>query len=139
VQLRVASAEPRRMASTPADLFMQSIVTRDGKLGWQQLCPAVQLETPASQLAQQADAQRVTEADVGLTLNVEFVETRLRPDGARILTGCAGGAFPVSSRAVRGQSTSTMTTSTLSVTPTCAVRRRNVQPQDLKEALPLAV
>jgi hypothetical protein len=35
---------------TPADLFMRSVVKRDGNLGWHQLCPALQAQKPLSQL-----------------------------------------------------------------------------------------
>ena len=42
----------------PADLFMQSVVKRDGTLGWHQLCPSLQAQLPLSMLASQVEAQR---------------------------------------------------------------------------------
>lgn len=42
----------------PADLFRQSVVKRDGTLGWHQLCPSLQAQLPLSMLASQVEAQR---------------------------------------------------------------------------------
>jgi hypothetical protein len=88
---RVASAAPSPVPSIPhpapsipADVFVQSIVNRDAKLGWQQLCPAVQLQLPASQLVDQAESQRAAQTSLGLKLSAEFVETLPRPDGGEL-------------------------------------------------------
>src|SRR5436853_7718652 len=52
-------------APVPADLFMQSVVKRDGQLGWQQLCPALQAQLPLSTLTSQLQQQRNPESRQG--------------------------------------------------------------------------
>src|SRR5947209_20526592 len=56
---------------SPADLFMQSVVRRDGNLGWHQLCPALQAQEPLPVLAKQVEQQRIAESGEGLTLTVD--------------------------------------------------------------------
>jgi hypothetical protein len=68
----------------PADLFMQSVVRRDGSLGWHQLCPALQAQEPLSVLAGQVEQQRIAESGQGLTLTVNYVGAHSRPQGGQI-------------------------------------------------------
>jgi hypothetical protein len=74
----------RATAPAPADLFMQSIATEDGDLGWQQLCPALQSELPRDALEQQASAQRTSQLQQGVTLSIEHVGDTPRPSGGEI-------------------------------------------------------
>jgi hypothetical protein len=60
-----------RAAPTRADLFMRSVVMRDGQLGWQQLCPDVQAQIPQIMLIRQADAQRASDLSQGVTLTMQ--------------------------------------------------------------------
>jgi hypothetical protein len=46
----------------PADLFMQSVVKRDGNLGWHQLCPALQTQEPLAALVSKVEQQRRAES-----------------------------------------------------------------------------
>ena len=69
---------------TPADLFMQSVVKRDGALGWHQLCPSVQAQLPLSVLANQVKQRHIAESRRGLTLTVDYVGTHSRPQGGQI-------------------------------------------------------
>ena len=68
----------------PADLFMQSVVKRDGTLGWHQLCPALQAQEPLSVLASQAEEQRIAESRQGLTLTVDYIGAHPRSQGGQI-------------------------------------------------------
>src|SRR5438876_4559693 len=63
---------------------MQSVVKRDDKLGWYQLCPALQAQVPLSTLASQLEQQRSAEAGQGLTLTVDYTGTHSRPEGGQI-------------------------------------------------------
>jgi hypothetical protein len=69
---------------TPADLFMQSIATEDGDLGWNQLCPTLQEQLPRDVLQQLTMSQRTIASEQGLTLKVEHVGDRPRPTGGEI-------------------------------------------------------
>jgi len=71
-------------AATPADLFMQSIATEDGDLGWHQLCPELQQQLPHDVLVQQSASQRTLQASQGLSLSVEPVGDRPTPSGGRV-------------------------------------------------------
>ncbi len=71
-------------APAPADLFMQSVVKRDGALGWHQLCPALQAQEPLSVLTGQVEEQRIAESGQGLTLTVDFVGANSRLHGGQI-------------------------------------------------------
>lgn len=74
-----------RAASTPpADLFMQSLVKDDGALGWHQLCPSIQAQLPESTLIKQADTERGTRAQQGITLTADFIGARPRPSGGQL-------------------------------------------------------
>ena len=71
-------------APTPADIFMQSVIKRDGALGWHQLCPAMQAQVPLSLLAGQANRQRSAESQQGLTLTVDYIGAHAQPHGGQI-------------------------------------------------------
>jgi hypothetical protein len=71
-------------APLPADLFMQSVATEDGALGWQQLCPALQQQLPRDGLAQQTLQLRTSQQQAGETLTIEHVGDRPRPTGGEI-------------------------------------------------------
>src|SRR5260221_7236597 len=83
---RVVQAKP----PVPADLFMQSVVKRDGTLGWRQLCPAVQAQMPLTTLVSQVREQRNAESGKGLRLTMDYVGARTRTAGWRIV---AEGVF----------------------------------------------
>lgn len=68
----------------PADVFMQSVVKRDGNLGWHQLCTALQAQEPLSVLESQVKQQRIAEAGQGLTLTGDYVGAHSRPQGGQI-------------------------------------------------------
>src|SRR5438105_13108202 len=68
----------------PADLFMQSVVKRNGTLGWHQLCPALQAQMPLSALASQVEKQRIAESRESLTLVVDYVGAHSRPQGGQV-------------------------------------------------------
>jgi hypothetical protein len=68
----------------PADVFMQSVVKRDGTLGWHQLCPALQAQMPLSALASQVEEQRIAESGQSLTLTVDYVGSHPQPQGGQI-------------------------------------------------------
>jgi hypothetical protein len=70
--------------SAPADMFMQSVVKRDGALGWHQLCPALQARLPLGQLAEQARTQLTAESHEGLTLKVDYIGAHPRPEGGQL-------------------------------------------------------
>lgn len=68
----------------PADLFMQSVVKRDGALGWHQLCPSLQAQVPLAELVRQVQEQRITELKEGLTLTLDYIGAHARPQGGQI-------------------------------------------------------
>jgi hypothetical protein len=74
----------RPISQVPADLFMQSIVTEDGDLGWNQLCPSLQQQTPREALQEVTATQRMTASERGITLTVERVGDRPRLNGGEI-------------------------------------------------------
>jgi hypothetical protein len=65
----------------PADLFMESVVRRDGSLGWHQLCPGTQRQVSEESVRKVADAQRAAEAGEGLRLKAQPVRSVARPHG----------------------------------------------------------
>ena len=71
-------------SGVPADLFMQSIATEDGDLGWRQLCPELQQQLPRDVLVQQSMTQRTLQESQGLSLSVEPVGDRPTPSGGRV-------------------------------------------------------
>ncbi|MBV9172710.1 MAG: hypothetical protein JOZ81_21780 [Chloroflexi bacterium] len=74
----------RPSAAAPADLFMQSIASEDGDLGWSQLCPDLQQEMSRETLEQLTATQRAVASQRGMTMTVEHVADRPRPDGGQI-------------------------------------------------------
>jgi hypothetical protein len=68
-------------ASTPADAFMTAVATRDGALGWQQLCPSARAELPLALLIQEAAAVRTADASTGTQVSMELVSSLPRPEG----------------------------------------------------------
>jgi hypothetical protein len=71
-------------APEPADQFMQSVVKRDGNLGWHQLCPAVQAHVPLSMLVSQVQEQRIAESGEGLRLKVDYIGAHARQQGGQV-------------------------------------------------------
>jgi hypothetical protein len=71
----------RGARAVPADLLMQSVVTRDGDLGWRQLCPAVQAQVPSAALQDVASTQRTAESGQGLSLTADLVGVRAQATG----------------------------------------------------------
>ena len=69
---------------TPADLFMQSVATEDGALGWNQLCPALQVQLPRDVLQQQTEKLRSDHLHSGVTLTIEHIGDRPRAGGGQI-------------------------------------------------------
>lgn len=65
----------------PADTFMHSVAIRDGRLGWQQLCPRAQGELPIDMLVRQTDAVRAVDAETGISVRVHFVSADALPEG----------------------------------------------------------
>src|SRR5262249_26463517 len=76
--------QPHTTQLKPADRFIQSIVTEDGALGWQQLCPSIQAQLPVGELIQQANAQRTLMAQQGIHLTVKFVGASLQQGGGEV-------------------------------------------------------
>ena len=68
----------------PADVFMQSVVKRDGGLGWHQLCPALQAEVPLALMTNQAKTQLISESGRGMTLTVDYIGAHSRSQGGQI-------------------------------------------------------
>ncbi len=83
-------------AKTPvsADLFMQSVVKRDGTLGWHQLCPALQAQEPLTVLTSQVQQQRNAESRQGLTLTMDYIGAHARPQGGQIRTYVVTARLP---------------------------------------------
>ena len=74
----------RPTSESPADLFMQSIATEDGTLGWNQLCLSLQQQLPHETLEQLTATQRTIASGKGMSLSVEHVADRPRPRGGEI-------------------------------------------------------
>jgi hypothetical protein len=74
----------RPTSESPADLFMQSIATEDGTLGWNQLCLSLQQQLPRETLEQLTATQRTIASGKGMSLSVEHVADRPRPGGGEI-------------------------------------------------------
>jgi hypothetical protein len=86
VYARAATAVPAQ-----ADLFMQAIVTRDGALGWRQLCASAQAEMPLQTLVARTEELRALDASHRVTLSVDFVGARPANSGgeARVYVATA--------------------------------------------------
>jgi hypothetical protein len=69
------------LSTSPADRFIQSIVTDDGALGWHQLCPSVQAQLPLGVIEQQANKQRLAMTQQGVWLTAKPVGTHPQNDG----------------------------------------------------------
>jgi hypothetical protein len=69
---------------TPADLFMHSVASEDGDLGWNQLCPAVQRQLPHDVLVQQTESLRDAHAQTGVTLSIDHLGDWPRTSGGEI-------------------------------------------------------
>ena len=82
--LLISVGTAQAQAPVPADLFMQSVVKRDGQLGWQQLCAPLQAQLPLSTLTSQLEQQRSAEASQGLRLSVDYVGASARTQGGQI-------------------------------------------------------
>ena len=68
----------------PADLFMQSVVKRDGNLGWHQLCPELQAQEPLAALVSEVEQQRRAESGQGLTLTVDYIGAHAQQQGGQL-------------------------------------------------------
>ena len=90
----VACAPARAADRDPADLLMQAIVDRDGTLGWHQLCPRAQARLPLRVVQDQAAAQRLAEADAGVTLSLDYLGSRPSPAGGEIRIYIVTASFP---------------------------------------------
>jgi hypothetical protein len=90
----VACGQARAADPDPADLFMQSVVRRDATTGWQQLCPSARDRLPLRIVQDQAAAQRLAETGSGITLSVDFLGSRPRPDGGEIRVYLVTARFP---------------------------------------------
>lgn len=71
-------------APVPADLFMQSVVKRDGALGWHQLCSALQAQMPLEELVTQVKKQRIAESQQGLAFSVAYIGAHAQPQGGQV-------------------------------------------------------
>jgi hypothetical protein len=71
-------------AHVPTDVFMQSVVTRDGNLGWHQLCSDVQSQVSLSALVSTTQQQRQAETKEGLRLALAYIGAQARPQGGQI-------------------------------------------------------
>lgn len=75
--------EPSR-PPTHAALFMQSVVTRDGELGWHQLCPDVQATLPQIVLIREANTQHAADLLQGVTLSMQPLATHALAKGDKL-------------------------------------------------------
>lgn len=71
-------------APARADLFMQSVATRDGALGWRQLCPALQARLPIDELTNQASEQKAADARQGITLTTKYLASQPQTKGGEM-------------------------------------------------------
>jgi hypothetical protein len=75
---------PSTGSTLPADLFIRSVVTRDGALGWRQLCPSLQSQLSEEDVREAAAAQAASESGSGLELSSVFVAANPQPDGRQL-------------------------------------------------------
>jgi hypothetical protein len=80
----VAARSSAAAPATPADLFMQSVATEDGALGWNQLCPALQVQLPRATLEQKTAELRASHIQSGVTLTIDHVGDWPRTNGGQI-------------------------------------------------------
>lgn len=69
-------------SASPADVFMQAIVTQNGQLAWQQLCPELQTKVPAVALGNLMNGDKSTNQNV--QLQVDAVGSHAWSDGGTI-------------------------------------------------------
>lgn len=87
VTLRVVTsrtAQVQAQAHVPADLFMQSVVMRDGNLGWHQLCSDARSQVSLSELVSTTTQQRRAETSEGLRLTLSYVGADAQPQRGQI-------------------------------------------------------
>ena len=80
VMAKVRGAKVTSPAS--ADVFMQAIITHNGQLAWQQLCPTLQQKLPATELANLVNVYGGP--DQGMQLGVDFVGAHPWADGGDV-------------------------------------------------------
>lgn len=80
----VFTREEPSKSPTHADLFMQSVVTRDGELGWNQLCPDVQAMLPQTVLIREANAQHAADLSQGVSLSMQSLATQSLKKGDQL-------------------------------------------------------
>lgn len=78
----------------PADVFMTSVATRDGALGWRQLCPDVQAVLPLPMLDEQTASLRALDASTGISVSVRFVAAQTRAGGGEARVYLATAHWP---------------------------------------------
>lgn len=81
---KTSAGSPPSAPPQPPDLFMRSIASRDGALGWRQLCPDLQKLVTADAMSAQAAGQRAAEAGQVAKLSVDFVGSRSLRDGNKV-------------------------------------------------------
>lgn len=81
---KTAAGGARSAPPQPPDLFMRSIASRDGALGWRQLCPDLQKLVTADAMRAQAAGQRAAEAGQVAKLSVDFVGSRSLRGGNKV-------------------------------------------------------
>lgn len=67
-----------------ADVFMHALITQNGQLAWQQLCPALQAKLPASVLANLLNGPGSADGNQGAQLGVDVVGTHAWASGGAI-------------------------------------------------------
>ncbi len=68
----------------PADLFIRSVVSRDGDLGWHQLCGAVRSQLSSAALVKTAQDQKAHDAAAGVSLTSAYIGTRPLQQGGTL-------------------------------------------------------
>ena len=91
---RYTSMVSAASSPAPADLFMQSVATEDGNLGWNQLCPALQTQLPREVLQQQTETLRSSHAQTGVTLTINHIGDWPRATGGEIRVYVATARAP---------------------------------------------
>jgi hypothetical protein len=79
-----SSGAAHSVPPTRADLFMKSVVTRDGALGWHQLCPTLQARLSIEELRQQASEQSAFDVGQGITFTTEFLSAHPQAKGGEM-------------------------------------------------------
>ena len=82
--LLLTNRDVEQHAPAPADLFMQSVVRRDGALGWHQLCSALRAQMPLEELVAQVQKQRNAESQQGLTFSEAYIGAHAQPQGGQV-------------------------------------------------------